>query len=178
MSTPQENIRDRLTKIKRLAESGMPGERENASRMLDALLKKYRLTEADLFSDERIDILLAYESELEKLLITQVVGFVTGENRIPYSRVKKGKKLFIEVEATAIQAAEIQLLCDHYLAAYRESAREHLSAFIQANSIFPESCRVDASQLSKDEIKEMLRRIKMAEAITPSPAPRKRLGKE
>ena len=175
MTPSTENIRARLAKIKALADSGIPGERENAAHLLESLLKKYGLTEADLSTEETDDILLAYETEFEKTLCTQIVGFVTGSSKIPYAKLRKGKKKYLVIEATPVQAAEINTLWDHYLSAYRTSAHDHLLAFIHAHKIFPESSRVSRADLTKQELEDMLRAMKMADGITQSPAPKKRL---
>jgi hypothetical protein len=174
MSRPNETIRDRMEKIKRLAESGSPGERENASRLLDALLKKHNMTAADLTSDELVEFWIDVQNENELSLVIQIVGFVIQQARVHYLAPKNNRDC-IFLETTRIQSIEIQELCAHYLPAYRESAKDHLRAFMSANSLHPKACIRKLSDLTPDELAAIARAHDMSHAIKPTPAPKKRL---
>jgi len=174
MSKPDETIRDRLAKIKRLAESGSPGERENAARLLDALLKKHKMTAADLASDETVEFWIDVQNEQELSLVVQIFGLVTQQTRVNYL-TPKGRRNRIILEATRVQSIEIKELCAHYLPAYRESANDHLRAFMSANNLYPQSCVRNPSELTPGELAAILRAHDMAHAIRPTPAPKKRL---
>jgi hypothetical protein len=173
MSKPAETIRERLAKIKRLAESGSPGERENAARMLGVLLKKHKMTAADLASDETVEFRIDVQNEHELALVIQIVGLVIQQNRVHYLAPKNRSCVFLET--TRIQSIEIQELCAHYLPVYRQSAEDHLRAFMSANNLHPKACIKKPSDLTPDEVAAIARAHDMAHAIKPTPALRKRL---
>ncbi len=49
----KSEIIDKILKVKALAERGASGERNNATKLLQSLMKKYGITESDLYSDEK-----------------------------------------------------------------------------------------------------------------------------
>jgi hypothetical protein len=174
MSKPDETIRQRLEKIRRLAESGSPGERENAARLLDAFLKKYKMTQTELTSDELVEFWIEVQNEHELSLVIQIVGFVTQQTKVDYL-VPKNTRDHLLLEATLVQSIEIQELCAHYLPVYRQSAKDHLRAFMSANNLHPKACIRNPSELTPDEIDAIARAHDMAHAIKPTPAPKKSL---
>lgn len=58
--TKQEII-ERIKKVKRLAESGVEGEKENAQSMVDELMNQYGITESDL-EDEKEEVYTYYKT--------------------------------------------------------------------------------------------------------------------
>jgi hypothetical protein len=163
-----------MAKIKRLAENGSPGERENVARLLDALLKKYKMTAAELTSDELVEFWIEVQNEYELSLVVQIVGLVTQQTKVDYLTPKDSRDRML-LEATRIQSIEIKELCAHYLLAYRESAKDHLRAFMSANSLHLKACIRKLSDLTPDELAAIARAHDMSHAIKPTPAPKNRL---
>ena len=67
-----------LRKIKALAEHGVDGEAENAAVMLDRLMKKYGVTEADLDDEKVEEFSFRWKYPYEDRLLAQIVFMVIG----------------------------------------------------------------------------------------------------
>lgn len=175
MTHKPEGIREKLAAVKRLAEQGADGERENAAHMLETLLQKYGLTESDLLtSEETADVILKYSSKQEKSLAVQVIGCAKNTVSVHYRHDKKGK--LVLAKCTPRQKTEIEELYTHYLKAWRNSFDDFMAAFIAANDLIPDAGVRSASDFSPEDLAKMKRHRKMAEAITSAPPARKQLA--
>jgi len=172
MTHKPDGIHEKLAAIKRLAEQGVDGERENAVRMLETLLQKYGLTESDLLTiEETADVILKYSSLQEKKLAVQIVGFVKNTAAVKHWWHKKEKCVI--AECTPRQKAEIEELYAHYLKEWRDSFDDFMAGFITANDLIPDAAARPSSFFSAEDLAKMKRQRKMAEAITSTPPARK-----
>jgi hypothetical protein len=154
------------------------GERENASELLQTLLKKYSLTEKDLLSEEtdviKFDVSDEYERKLLVQIVCQVVGVgkITCWSRNPYSgRTAKNHMWF---ELTKVQSKEVTTLYTHYRKDLQKGLMKFFKAFVQANKIFPaEADNAESAMLSPDEIQELLEILALTKSIKPNPLPQK-----
>lgn len=68
----KEDLLERIRAVKALADRGERGEKENAQALLEKLMQKYSVTEADL-EVERIETAwFSYHEELERRILNQV----------------------------------------------------------------------------------------------------------
>lgn len=175
MQNSPETIREKLAAIKRLADQGVDGERENASRMLESLLKRYSLTEEDLVMEKETDTFqLKYKTPQEMTLALQIIGYVKNQSTVEYWNHPKTKAVI--VKCSPRQAVELNELYGHYLKAWRSSLDEFMSAFISANGLVPEAAYHQASDFSIEDLMRIRRRHQLAENIIPTPPTRKQLA--
>mgnify|MGYP000288717312 FL=1 len=135
MSTDKKVI-DKLQKLLALAEQGVGSEKETAQRMLDKMLNKHGLTEADI-SDAATDVYwFIYKGAIEKALLYQLMYAVAPEsNRYR----KKGSKTTTGVECTKREMLDIELRFSLYREAIKKDIELLINAFILKNDIYPES---------------------------------------
>lgn len=146
-----------MKKLRTLAERGGPGERENARRMLDKLLKKYNVAEADL-SDDVLEIhWYTVKNEEERKLLDQVAYKVAPKNTTYCRRYGKGKYTTRGIKCTKAQALQIEIEFDFYKALWQEEKAFFLQAFIQKHQIFDMSPghATDDGSMSDDELFRM-----------------------
>lgn len=136
------NKQELLKKLKALAEAGIGGEKINAQKKLDELIKKYNISEEDLTDDILIDCEFTYHGKTEKRLLNQIIYKVTNERNNSYGfvytysericRTKRGCR------ATKAQKIEIEFLFDFYKKLYKKEEELFLIAFIQKHELFGE----------------------------------------
>lgn len=72
------NKTDLLKKVKALAERGVGGEATNAAAILERMMKKYGITEAELGEETRERYDFEYHGKEQKKILRQTVYKVTG----------------------------------------------------------------------------------------------------
>ena len=85
--TDREQLLQKVKKIQALAERGDRGEKESAAALLDRLMKRYGITEAEIAEERRGIAWFRFKTPLERKLLNQVIYTVTG--RVAYSCVGK-----------------------------------------------------------------------------------------
>jgi hypothetical protein len=156
-----------LKKLKELSERGIGGEKDNAARMLEKLMKKHGLTFDDLAEEEIKEIELEYHNAEEAALIRQVVYKVLGTSEAAqkavfvyrYGKGKRSKKL---IRCTPSEAAQIILLYNFYRDLWETERAKLFEAFIQRNSIFGKSTEEEKEDSrTPEEIAELIRLMSM-----------------
>lgn len=160
-----------LKKLKELSERGIGGEKENAARMLEKLMKKHGLTLDDLAEEELKEIELEYHNEEEASLIRQVVYKVLGtaeaaQKAIFVYRYGKGKRSKKLIKCTPSEAAEIILLYNFYRDLWETERAKLFEAFIQKNSIFGKSTGEEENSMTPEEIAEIMRLMSIFKKAT------------
>ena len=62
-----------IQKLKALSERGIAGEKENATKLLEKLMKKYGITEADLKNEDTKVVSIALRTDAEKIICIQLL---------------------------------------------------------------------------------------------------------
>lgn len=153
-----DRLRERIEKIKALAERGVGGEKDTAQKKLDKLLKDNGLTIESLESEEIHYYLFSYSSSYSKKLLFQVMYKVLS-TKVSYYRTKHTRNK-VGVYCTHSQKIEIELDYEFYLNLFEEEVDSLLSAFIQEQDLFPNdagSVQVDISTLTPEEKERMLK---------------------
>ena len=109
-----DKIKEKLAKIKALAERGVGGEKETAMRMYEELKARYEIEDEEITLDEVTVHWFSYKNDLEEDLLTQIFYMVTGSASYrrytgSYSRRKKRG-----CDCTEVEAAEITLYFNFY----------------------------------------------------------------
>lgn len=125
-----------LKKLKALAEQGVGGEKENAQRKLDELMKKYGVDEADLSDDKLEDHDFRYHNKWEKKILRQVIYKVaTGRREYRY-KYGRGSQTTWGCTCTKAEALQIQIEYEFYVSLWEEELEMFSMAFIQKYQIF------------------------------------------
>ena len=154
-----DSIKQKLLKIKALAEQGVEGEAIAARNQLAKLLEKHGMTIEDLCSENKklrpIQIL-----RVEAPLFSQILWKVTGEENHPIFTYKGQSKLLRVVELTDRDYIDFQQLFEFHrrqLAKERKKCLETLyTAYIHKHDIFGQS---DGKQSENSMTEEQLRAI-------------------
>lgn len=133
-----------LQKIKALAERGVGGEKINAKRMLDELMKKYNISEQDINEDEIRSFDINIVGFKAKSLVCQVLYSIVGnidDRKNLYSYKDNGKKKYY-IKCTNAEFVEFQAKYKFYMHHFKKELELFYSAFIQANGIFPTADKI------------------------------------
>lgn len=125
-----------LKKLKALAEQGVGGEKENAQRKLDELMKKYGVAEADLSDDKLEDHDFRYHNKWEKKILRQVIYKVATDRREYSYKYGRGCQTTWGCTCTKAEAIQIQIEYEFYVALWEEELEMFNMAFIQKHQIF------------------------------------------
>lgn len=157
-----ETIRKKIEKIMALANQGVGGEKENAKKILDKILKKNGLSLDDFDSENKKTYWFKFNGIYQKKLINQICGNVIDENDYSVwgSRLKRN---IIGFDLTKTQFIEISLRFDLYKKSLENGFDDFFRAFIIKNDIFPKS--VAATEPTKEELDDHLRALQLASGI-------------
>ena len=161
--------RDKLLKIKALAERGQDHERMIAARKLEKALADLGLTLADLLSEEKDIHYFKCETPEEAQLLLQIVAMITdAKDRIDVYRQKGSRKKEQGYALTPAQYAEVSDLYGQYRAAWKAGLSDLMTAFIQRNKIFPPTASEKRASLSEAELAEALRIVALSRNLKPA----------
>ena len=128
----------RIKKLQVLAERGVGGEKDTAEKMLQKMLKRNCIKSLDeLQSEEPEYTLFSYNGKHERKLLVQCIYKVmtaAGDRR--YYR-SKGKRQKLGIYCTKAQKLEIEMEFEFYRNVFYEELDIFMSAFINAQGIFP-----------------------------------------
>ena len=141
-----EKTIQRIKKLQALAERGVGGEKETAEKMLQRMLEKNGIQSLDeLQSEEYEYVLFPYNGKYEMKLLKQCIYKVlTAVGDRTYYRTR-GKRQKLGIYCTKAQKIEIELEFDFYRKAFYEELDLFMSAFINAQKIFPPDAPVESS---------------------------------
>lgn len=175
----KEELLERIKAVKALADRGERGEKENAQAMLEKLMQKYGVTEADLELEQVETVFFPYHDELERRILIQVIFSVTGKPSFGCVGGGTGRKHKKRgADCTAAQRLEIEFKHDFFYTAAKKEFEVFLCAFINKNGIFPPETIVppkDAEDLTEEELRKFRRAAMMAETMEHY-TPRKAIG--
>lgn len=168
MTTPNndEKLQAKLRKLLALAERGEGGEKDNARRMLENLLRRHGLTLDDLTGDQREIRWFPCVGPFQRRLAIQILSKVTDSLEVATYR-NKHRRQQVGVEVTAAEAVEFELHFSVLKAALAECFELAYSAFVQANRIFAPTA--GSSEEPETLTEKDLAVVAMASAIQPAP---------
>lgn len=131
-----KKLERRLHKLLALAERGVDGEKETATRMLNNLLSKHGLTVDDLGGEHREFHWLKYgKGPFAKKLMSQIMRSVAHDGS---AFTSPGWPRAIGGELTQAEAVEVELKFSVYKRSFNDELELFYSAFIHKHRIFPE----------------------------------------
>ena len=156
--TEREKLQEKLRKLKALAEQGVGGEKENAEKLLAALMKKHNISEEEIEEVQIKTYFIRYKTEWERRLLHQLaymhlgsghssgcVGTYTGHMR---------KK--VSIKCTAAVYLEIEAEFDIYRRALEKEIEYFYYAFVSKNNLYPPPELADDS-LADGDIKKAMK---------------------
>lgn len=160
-----EKTKQLIKKLQALAERGVGGEKETAARKLQQLLDKNGIYSLEELEEEKVEyFLFSYNGKHEIKLLKQCMYKVLGAGeRIEYYR-SRGTRQKIGIYCTMAQKMEIELEFEFYRNVFYEELPSFMSAFIQAQSIFPEDAPKSEKTIYECTAEE-LREMQMAAGI-------------
>lgn len=130
-----DKIKEKLRKIKALAEEGTEGEKVSAIKMYEKMKLKYGLEDIEIIEEKTTCEWFRYKDELEKRLLSQIFYMITGSDTI-WVKTDKRYKL-IGIECTEFEKDEIKFYFEYYKECLLKEFEHFISAFCCANNLFP-----------------------------------------
>lgn len=158
-----DKTKEKLSRLKALAERGVGGERDNAGKLLDKLLNKYGARLDELDDEREQDFIFKYSGKEQQALLVQVASYVIGESEhCFYCATPSGKrsKTKMCIACTKAQKLEIEFLFDFYKRLWEKEKKTILTAFCLKHELFPQK----TSEIPDDEkpTPQEIERIKKA----------------
>lgn len=149
-----------LKKLKELADRGIGGEKTNAQKMLDNLLKKHNLTLEDIGVVEK-SLRVFKVKRSQRQFFMQVAASVIG-NKFSYWNDRNT----FTMELTVSQFIEIDARYDFYWKEFKNEEKIFWRAFIQRNHLYAlPTGKENNKPMTKEEKAELLRVLEMASNI-------------
>lgn len=148
-------LEERLKKLLNLSEKGIDGEKEAATKILNNLMKKYNITEAQLKSKSVDWYKFRVHNDWELKLLFQTVYMVLGYGN-DYRYIKKSKITYL-FELTLEESIEVEYIYSIYKQDLKKEFDLFYQAFISKNNIFP----ANAPKASDDEPIDYKRAMKI-----------------
>lgn len=156
-----EKTVQRIKKLQALAERGVGGEKTTAVAMLEKLLAKNGIETLEELETEEVEyFLFSYKGKHEIALLKQcmykVIGAAEAVTQGCYR--SRGTRQKIGLYCTKAQKIEIELEFEFYRNVFYEELGNFMSAFIQAQKIFPADapCKeFDITELTPEDLSRM-----------------------
>jgi hypothetical protein len=152
----KDNLKRKLEKLLILSKRGIGGEKKNASQILRAMLKKYRLTLLDIKSEKEKMYWFKWCDEFDCRLLNQIMYRILGKDVSTWTSRKKRKHLGVMVTSTCMM--EIEIEHDAYRQKLKDGLNFYYRAFLQKNEIFPDK---QLKQMDRDLTPEEEEAIRM-----------------
>ncbi len=158
-------------KLKALADKGVGGEKTNAEKMLNDLMKKHGIKIEDIEGEATNDYFFKVDDEFKDLFF-QIVKSVNRDipaYRYPKNVVRQHKlKGNHEIKCTIAEYIEIEQSFDIYTKLYKEELKTFYEAFVHANRIYPKATEEEKKSihdLSDEEREAWMKKVLMAQNI-------------
>lgn len=120
-------------KLNELAKRGVGGEKDNATAMLNALMKKHKISMTDIEGEAVCRHYFSVNTQNSQFF-AQIVGNVNRD--LKNYRISGRGKLNRMVECNVAEGVEIRAKFNFYWKAYEEDLNIFYSAFIQKNKLY------------------------------------------
>ena len=141
-----------IKKVKALADRGVGGEKEDAAKLLEKLMKKYGIEEADISEDIEEIQSFSYHGEFEHRLLLQIFykhfPDIADSGRVRTLPYGKGSRSTFLISCTKAQGIEIAIEFDFYRELWKEEVNFFYQAFITKHDIYPQEAYEHPSELS------------------------------
>lgn len=152
-----------IQKLKALSDRGINGEKENATKLLHKLMKKYGISEEEL-EDEvtKKEVQITINNEIELKMCHQIL-YAYFNNASLYKRIRAKTKYFTEF--TAAEEIEFKYIFSIYKDSFYKEQDILYEAFVYKNNIFPpksENSSNDEHEEKEETAEDRARNFKVA----------------
>ncbi len=162
-----DGIKEKLLKIKAMADRGEFYEAEVAKRQLNILLNKYNMKIEDLFDDTEIERGFRYKNLNEFQIFIQLISLLYGE-RSNGSTFNKRKKI-LYMKLSNYEYAELESIYSFHIKNFAKEKRSLMKNLMNAYCI-KHDLLVDSSDENKkhsdEEIRQYLQALKMSQNMS------------
>lgn len=152
-----------IQKLKALSDRGINGEKENATKLLEKLMKKYGITDEELEQSQTKIVWITLKNMAEKRICSQIL-YAYFDDAGLYQR--NGDRTKYWTELTPAQEIEFKYMLSTYLDSFYKEQDIFIHAFIQKNRIFPKDGPVTyIDDLPPEEKAKSIRASFMAEGM-------------
>lgn len=151
-----------LNKIKALADNGVGGEKQNATKLLADLMQKYNIGENELQTEVLHDFEFkfsgVYAKELAHQVLYSIIGNLDNSKGFFIAVTYGGKKKNI-IRCTNAEFIEFQAKYKFYKYHFLKDLDIFYDAFVEKNDIYPpdDKCKKDDNRtMTDDDIKAVL----------------------
>ncbi|HDF4164020.1 TPA: hypothetical protein ACMU2U_001430 [Clostridioides difficile] len=149
MNNEMDILLEKIRKVKILADNGVGGEQESAQRILKRLMEKHSISIEDLEVKKVEKYYFRYKDNIEKKILTQVIGIVTN---LDYAYKVHRRKEF-KVECTIAKKITIDMYFDFYKKAFNKELKSFLYAFFYKNNMLIKGSDEEANESKYDMCK-------------------------
>lgn len=147
--------KDLLKKLKALAEQGVGGEKDNAREMLDRLMEKYGVSEADISSNKLEMHDFHYHNNWDKQLLQRIIEKIAADRDIYLYRGGQGSRTTFVCCCTKAEALQIQIEYEFHSALWQEELRTFFCAYIAKHRLFDPTPHNSDNEPDSELIKRM-----------------------
>lgn len=143
-----------LKKVQALASCGIGGERENAQKILEKLMKKYNISESELSTEKINEYSVKWTNNVEKKLKVQIFYSIVGDinDNKGFFRSYKNKNGY--VKCTSSEFLEFEAKCAFYGHWLKVELERYYRAFVNRNLLFPPAHLKKQNNDKTDELTE------------------------
>lgn len=171
------NVTELLQKLHELSVRGVDGEKDNAAKMLDRVLKKHGLILADIPSLSRTETVEfpavlndpTNQYQFNLLIVKNVIGHFSDDDSrgsfVESTGPWKNRKHTFIVRVTPAEKVEIVAKLDFYWNQYLKEIKTFQSAFFTANKLFTKDAFYTVDELTPEQLDEKKRIDRMSRGI-------------
>lgn len=168
MSDKYESLKDKLFKLKALAERGVGGEADNARRLLRKLCadNDIDLSDLDATMSPKDTLFKVGRSTLYKTLFMQCYAYVTNKQTISYKT--DGVNCWVEV--TPLQAAQIRDLFEWHKVnmdkEFKDFKDNFMYAYVQKHGLVCHTEHESDKDLSKEDLERLKKAVTLMQGMS------------
>ncbi len=168
MDKPVKKYTELARKLKALVDGGMEGERENAKKLLDSLMKKHGITMEEIESEEVEFRWFEFKKELHDIFVQTAISVCGNRIKRYQQRTNINNGDFrMALELTRAEWIELDAKFAYYGNLYKEELDIFFIAFVQKNQLFnPDGSELmDINDLTEEEQEKFFRAQRMGTVI-------------
>lgn len=164
------NLKELLKKIASLAENGVDGEKANAQKMLDGMLKKHGISIEDVLGERTEYFGLRHTGEYHERLLIQIIKTTNPDLQPKGVKKREHQKIIggnMAIKCTHAEFILIKQKEEHFLSLLKSEMDLFFHAFVTANNLLitPKNGQLKKWEDFTPEEKNEYRRVqKMADA--------------
>jgi len=152
----ENNLLNKLRKIRELAEHGIGGEKTNAIRKLKQLLKKHGLEYEDVFKEEpdKTWAIFPYSDKQQRIILLQCLFKLKATSKdLTYKQITDSKIAFF---LTSWETLELTHLYSYYRKLWKKQLDDVLTAFVSLHELVSGEGLGTGEDMTQDELEKFV----------------------